>query len=263
MSHEPTPELTGRTALVTGAASGIGRGIAHELATRGASVVVLDINDEAGDDAAAHLPRVGGARHSALATDVTDRASVDAAVATAREEHGRIDVLVNNAGWDKVGPFVDTDPALWEKIIGISLYGTLNLCHAVAPVMAEQRAADESFSGRIVNIASDAGRVGSTGEAVYSAAKGGVIAFTKTLAREIARHQVTVNCVCPGPADTPLFDSISADSPKLREALIKAIPLRRLATPEDLASAVAFFASPAAGYVTGQTLSVSGGLTMA
>lgn len=260
MSHS---EPTSRVAIVTGAGSGIGRGVAEALARTGASVVVLDINEQAGYDAAAHLPRVGAARHTAHATDVADRTSVDAAVDAILKDYGRIDVLVNNAGWDKVGPFLDTDPELWDRIIGISLYGTLNLCHAVTPIMIGQREEEPHFSGRIVNVASDAGRVGSTGEAVYSAAKGGVIAFTKTLAREVARHQITANCVCPGPADTPLFDSISADSPKLREALIKAIPLRRLAQPEDLAGAVAYFASPEAGYVTGQTLSVSGGLTMA
>ncbi|GAA3708501.1 glucose 1-dehydrogenase [Zhihengliuella alba] len=251
-----------RIAIVTGAGSGIGRGIAHRLAEAGNVVVIADINEDAAVGVGEEITAAGG-RAWGIRADVTQRPDVDCVVACVRERHGRIDVLVNNAGWDRVGPFVDSDPADWDRIIGISLYGTLHFAHAVVPVMAEQRQADPDFSGRIVNIASDAGRVGSSGEAVYSAAKGGVIAFTKTLAREAARHGVTANCVCPGPADTPLFEQISADSPKLREALIRAIPMRRLALPEDLAAAVDFFASPDAGYVTGQTLSVSGGLTMA
>ncbi len=173
-----------------------------------------------------------------------------------RERFGRIDVLVNNAGWDKAQPFVESDPADWDRVIQINLYGVLNTCHAVLPVMAAQG------YGAVVNIGSDAGRVGSSGEAVYSAAKGGVIAFTKSAAREMARHQVRVNCVCPGPTDTALFASMGGDNPKLREALIKAIPFRRLAQPSDLANAVAFYASDEASFITGQTVSVSGGLTM-
>ncbi len=155
-----------------------------------------------------------------------------------------------------MGPFVDSDPADWDRAIAINLYGVLNTSKAVLPIMAEQG------SGSVVNLASDAGRVGSSGEAVYSAAKGGIISFTKTTAREMARHQVTANCVCPGPTDTALFASLTADNPKLRDALIKAIPLRRLAQPTDLANAVAFLASDEAAYITGQTLSVSGGLSM-
>jgi 2-hydroxycyclohexanecarboxyl-CoA dehydrogenase len=173
-----------------------------------------------------------------------------------RRQFGRIDVLVNNAGWDKASPFVDSDPADWDRVIAINLYGVLHTCHAVLPVMAEQG------GGTVVNLASDAGRVGSSGEAVYSAAKGGVIAFTKTIARESARHGITANAVCPGPTDTALFASMGGDNPKLREALTKAIPLRRLAQPSDLANVVAFLASDEASYVTGQTVSVSGGLTM-
>jgi len=172
------------------------------------------------------------------------------------EAFGRIDVLVNNAGWDKVGPFTDSDPADWDRIMAINLYGVMHTCHAVLPIMAAQG------HGTVVNIASDAGRVGSSGEAVYSAAKGGIIAFTKTIAREMARHQINCNVVCPGPSDTPLFASIGGDNPKLREALVRSIPFRRLAQPEDLANVVAFLASDEAGYVTGQTVSVSGGLTM-
>jgi 2-hydroxycyclohexanecarboxyl-CoA dehydrogenase len=191
-----------------------------------------------------------------IRTDVTSRESVNAMVDQVLAQFGRIDVLVNNAGWDKASPFVDSDPADWDRVIQINLYGVLNTSKAVLPVMAEQ-----GF-GSVVNLASDAGRVGSSGEAVYSAAKGGVIAFTKATAREMARHKVNANCVCPGPTDTALFASMGGDNPRLREALTKAIPFRRLADPSDLANAVAFLASDEAAYITGQTVSVSGGLTM-
>jgi 2-hydroxycyclohexanecarboxyl-CoA dehydrogenase len=246
-------KLDGRIALVTGAGQGIGRGIAQKLAAEGARVVVTDVNAGTAETTASDIG--GGAL--GLRMDVTDRDQVGEVVGRVRAELGRIDVLVNNAGWDKVGPFVDSDPGDWDAIIRINLYGVLHTSHAVLPVMAEQGA------GSVVNIASDAGRVGSSGEAVYSAAKGGIIAFTKTTAREMARHQVNVNCVCPGPSDTALFASVGGDNPKLREALIRAIPFRRLAQPADLANVVAFLASEEAAYVTGQTVSVSGGLTMA
>jgi 2-hydroxycyclohexanecarboxyl-CoA dehydrogenase len=245
-------KLEAKVAIVTGAGQGIGRAIAEKLAHEGAAVVVAELDPRAGAGTAAALG--GGA--VAIPTDVTDRDSVQAMVEEVLRLHGRIDVTVNNAGWDRAGPFTESDPRDWERIIQINLYGVLNTSRAVLPVMASQR------SGAVVNIASDAGRVGSSGEAVYSAAKGGVIAFTKTAAREMARHQVTVNCVSPGPTDTPLFASIGGDDPKLREALIRAIPLRRLAQPSDVANAVAFLASSEAAYITGQTLSVSGGLTM-
>jgi 2-hydroxycyclohexanecarboxyl-CoA dehydrogenase len=242
-------------AVVTGAGRGIGRAVAEVLAAEGATVVATDVDEASARDTAAALGGPGG-RVLGLAVDVASRESVDAMVAAVRERHGRIDVLVNNAGWDKAGPFVDSDPADWDRIIAVNLYGVLHTCHAVLPLMAAQG------SGRVVNLASDAGRVGSSGEAVYSAAKGGVIAFTKTAAREMARHQVAVNCVCPGPTDTALFASVVEENPKLRDALVKAIPLRRLAQPMDVAHAVAFLASEEAAYITGQTLSVSGGLSM-
>lgn len=244
--------MDGKITIVTGAGRGIGRGIAEKLAAEGATVVATDVDEATAKDTAAALG--GGAL--GLVTDVASRESVETMVATVREEFGRIDVLVNNAGYDKVGPFVESDPADWDKIIQINLYGVLHTSRAVLPIMAEQGA------GRVVNLASDAGRVGSSGEAVYSAAKGGIISFTKTAAREMARSQVAVNCVCPGPTDTALFAAVVEDNPKLREALTKAIPLRRLAQPEDLANAVAFLASDEAAYITGQTLSVSGGLSM-
>lgn len=245
-------KLTSKIAVVTGAGSGIGRAIAQQLAAEGATVVVSDINAETAKETAAGL----GNNSIGLRTDVTSRDSVDEMVAAVTGEFGRIDILVNNAGWDKVGPFLDSSIADWDRIIAINLYGTLHCSQAVLKVMAEQG------SGSVINIGSDAGRVGSSGEAVYSAAKGGVVALSKTLAREMARSNVNVNCVCPGPADTPLFAGISEENPKLRQALEKAIPMRRLAQPSDLAAAVVFFASDEASYITGQTLSVSGGLTM-
>lgn len=250
-------KLDSKIAIVTGAGQGIGRAIATKLAAEGATVAVTDLNEGTAKDTAAAIAGAEPAgRALAIRTDVTSRESVAATIEQVRQEFGRIDVLVNNAGWDKVGPFTDSDPADWDRIIAINLYGVLNTCHAVLPIMAAQG------SGTVVSLASDAGRVGSSGEAVYAAAKGGIIAFTKTIAREMARHQVTANCVCPGPTDTALLASAFGDNPKLRESLARAIPLRRLGQPADLANAVAFLASDEAAFITGQTVSVSGGLTM-
>jgi len=242
-------KLDGKIAIVTGAGQGIGRAIAGKFAAEGATVVVTDLDEAAATQAAADLPHA-----AAFRTDVTDRQAVQELAAAVTARHGRIDVLVNNAGWDKASPFLDSDPDDWDRAIAINLYGVLHTCRAVLPVMAEQGA------GAVVNLGSDAGRVGSSGEAVYSAAKGGVIAFTKSLAREMARHQIRINCVCPGPTDTALFASFAG--PKLREALTRAIPFRRLGQPDDVAGAVAFLASDEASFITGQTVSVSGGLTM-
>jgi len=241
--------LNDQIAIVTGGGQGIGRAIAEKLADQGATVVVADLAGQNASQTAEGLP---GA--VAMGVDVTDRQGVQAMADEVMQLFGRIDILVNNAGWDKASPFVDSEPDDWDRAIAVNLYGVLHTCKAVLPIMAAQG------SGAVVNLGSDAGRVGSSGEAVYSAAKGGVIAFTKSLAREMARHQVRVNCVCPGPTDTALFASFAG--PKLREALTKAIPFRRLGQPADVANVVAFLASDEAAFVTGQTVSVSGGLTM-
>ena len=241
--------LSDKIAIVTGAGQGIGKAIAGKLAADGATVVVTDLDEAAAIETAGGLPAA-----VAIAADVTDRQRVQAMVDEVVGRFGRIDILVNNAGWDKASPFIDSDPADWDRAIAVNLYGVLHTCKAVLPVMAGQG------RGAVVNLGSDAGRVGSSGEAVYSAAKGGVIAFTKSLAREMARHQVRVNCVCPGPTDTALFASFAG--PKLREALTRAIPFRRLGQPDDVAGIVVFLASDEASFITGQTVSVSGGLTM-
>jgi 2-hydroxycyclohexanecarboxyl-CoA dehydrogenase len=241
--------LEDKIAIVTGGGQGIGRAIAGKLAAEGATVVVTDLDEASAKETADALP---GA--VAIRADVTDRQGVQAMISRVVERFGRVDVLVNNAGWDKASPFVDSDPDDWDRAIAVNLYGVLHTCKAVLPLMAERG------SGAVVNLGSDAGRVGSTDEAVYSAAKGGIIAFTKSLAREMARHQVRINCVCPGPTDTALFASFAG--PKLREALTRAIPFRRLGQPDDVANVVAFLASDEASFITGQTVSVSGGLTM-
>jgi 2-hydroxycyclohexanecarboxyl-CoA dehydrogenase len=242
--------LDGKVALVTGAGRGIGAAIATALADSGAAVALLDLDGETAAATAASLPT----KCVGIAADITDSSQVGAAAGAAVDALGPIDVLVNNAGWDKIEPFLDNDESDWDRIIAINPKGPIVVTRAVLDSMIERR------TGAIVNIASDAGRVGSSGEAVYSAAKGGVIAFTKTLAREMARHGIRVNCVCPGPTDTAL---LAAMDDKLRAGLERAIPMRRIAQPTDIAPAVVFLASDAAGYVTGQTLSVSGGLTMA
>jgi 2-hydroxycyclohexanecarboxyl-CoA dehydrogenase len=249
-------KLKDRSAIVTGGASGIGRAISEALAREGARVAVLDVNEAAARETASALER-GGGMAAAYGVDITDVARVDAAVDAVAGRWGGLHILVNCAGWDKPMPFVETTPEFWERILAINLKGPLACTRAALRHMITQE------SGRIVTIASDAGRVGSTGEAVYSAAKGGLIAFTKTVAREVARHRINVNCVCPGPSDTPLFQKEFAEkSPKLAESLKRVIPWGRLGVPADVAPAVVFLASDDAAFITGQTLSVSGGLTM-
>ena len=250
------PRLTGKVAIVTGAAQGIGRAIASRLAAEGAKVALADIQFDAAARAAAEIGATGAAA-IAVALDVT---SIDHAVAAAdrvERELGPIDILVNNAGWDLLMPFVESTPEFWDKVIAINYRGMLNCCKAVAPRMQSRG------SGKIVSISSDAARVGSSGEAVYAGCKAAIIAFSKTLARELAANRINVNVVCPGPTDTALLKTAMAGREKVLDALARGIPFRRLGQPEDLAGAVAFFASSDSDFVTGQVLSVSGGLTMA
>ncbi len=250
--------LSGKVAVVTGSASGIGRAIANRLAAEGCIVGVFDLNAAGAEATAAAIASAGGDAQ-AHAVDISDLASVQAAVKAFEASAGAVDVLVNNAGWDKAAPFLASSPELWRKLIDINLYGPINMHYAVLPGMVQRK------RGRVVNIASDAGRVGSSGESVYSACKGGIIAFTKTLAREHARHNIQLNAVCPGPTDTPLLRSFAADGEggaKLIEGLTRAIPMKRLGQPDDYPGIVAFLASDDAAFITGQTISVSGGLTM-
>lgn len=252
--------MTARVAFVTGGAQGIGRGIAEALGAAGFGVAVADLAADAAGGAVAAITAAGG-KAVGVAVDVTDTASVTAGVKAVEDALGPIDVVVNNAGFDDFMLFLDTTEDFWERILDVNFKGALRVIQAIAPGMVERG------YGRIVNIGSDAGRVGSSMEAVYSGSKGGIIAFTKTLARELARHGITANTVCPGPTDTPAlrkFADASGDSAdKVISGMTRGVPMRRLAQPADIAAAVAFFASDAAGYVTGQTLSVSGGLTMA
>ena len=248
----------GKTAVVTGGGGGIGGATCKRLAAEGAAVAVFDLNGAAAEKVAAEINAAGG-KAQAFSCDIAQLASVQQAVADTERDLGPIDVLVNNAGWDVFKPFTKTEPAQWDKLIAINLTGALHMHHAVLPGMAARKA------GRIVNIASDAARVGSSGEAVYAACKGGLVAFSKTIAREHARHGITVNVVCPGPTDTALFADYKegAGNPeKLMEAFTRSIPLGRIGQPADLAGAIVFFASDDAAFITGQVLSVSGGLTM-
>ena len=247
--------LVDKNILLTGGAGGIGAAVSRRLGEEGATVGILDLNGE-GAAAVAEEIRANGGKAWSYKLDITDYDAVQSAVETFATEAGEIYGLVNNAGWDMATRFVDHDDrSFWKKVIDINLYGPINLCHIVLKRMVQ------SGGGRVVNIASDAGRVGSSGEAVYSACKGGIIAFSKTLARELARKNIAVNTVCPGPTDTALLQAFD-ESGKLQAALAKAIPMGRLATPEDLSGMVSFLLSDDAGFITGQTISVSGGLTM-
>ncbi|ODU06619.1 MAG: 2-hydroxycyclohexanecarboxyl-CoA dehydrogenase [Rubrivivax sp. SCN 71-131] len=244
--------LKNKLAVVTGAASGIGRATATALAAAGAKVIVADIAAESGEKAAAEL-RAAGHQADYLGVDMTDDASIAAFAEALQKRHGPADILVNAAGWGRTAPFWEGTPDFWNKIIALNFVGPMTLTKALLPAMMERN------QGKIINVASDAGRVGSLGETVYSGAKGGLIAFTKALAREVARYKVNVNCVCPGPTDTPLMAAVPD---KVKDALTKAIPLRRLGQPQEVAEAIVFFSGPGSDYVTGQVLSVSGGLTM-
>ncbi|PUE07831.1 2-hydroxycyclohexanecarboxyl-CoA dehydrogenase [Limnohabitans sp. T6-20] len=251
-------DLKGKTAIVTGGGGGIGGATSRRFAEEGTKVAVFDMNLEAAQKVADGIVAAGG-QAKAFACNITDRTQVDAAVAAAEAQLGPIDILVNNAGWDIFKPFTKTVPAEWDKLIAINLTGALHMHHAVLPGMAARG------GGRIVNIASDAARGGSSGEAVYAACKGGLVALSKTLAREHARHNITVNVVCPGPTDTALlagFAEGASNPEKLMDAFKKAIPLGRIGQPDDLAGAIVFLSSADASFITGQVLSVSGGLTM-
>jgi len=245
-------DMAGRAVVVTGGASGIGRATALLLARNGARVFVGDINAEGGQ-AVAEAAAQEGLAVAFLPLDLTDAGSIETFAAAVLAQAERLDGLVNGAGWDRSQPFMDNDPAEWDRLVAANLMGAVRLSRALLPPMIAAN------RGKIVTIASDAGRVGSMGETVYAAAKGGLIAFTKSLAREMARHRINVNCVCPGPTDTPLF---RAQPESLQAALTRAIPFHRIGTPEEVAEAVMFFAGPRSDYITGQVLSVSGGLTM-
>ena len=244
--------FNGKIAVVTGAASGIGQATAEALAEAGASVIVADINQEKGEAAAAAI-RQKGRKAEFLPIDLTNEASIGTFADAVQAKFGAVDILVNGAGWGQTKPFWEATADLWERVIGLNFVGPMKLAKALLPKMMERG------SGKIVNIASDAGRVGSLGETIYSGAKGGLIAFTKSLARETARYNINVNCVCPGPTETPLLFAVPE---KHLEAFKKAIPFRRFGKPSEVADAVVFFASDRASYITGQVLSVSGGLTM-
>jgi len=252
-------KLKGQTALVTGGGRGIGRAIVLALAREGAQVAVLDIDRDAAETVQREAEKLG-VKALALGVDLTRRAEVERGIAELLAQWGQLDVVVNNAGWDKMQPFLESDEATWDRIIAINYKALLYVCKAALPPMVARGA-----GGRVINIASDAGRVGSSNEAVYAGTKGAIIAFGKTLAREVARHRITVNTVCPGITETALLQGMRAESEKnarVIEAIGRTIPLGRIGAPEDIAAAVAFLASPEANYITGQTLSVSGGLTM-
>ncbi len=253
------PDSTARVALVTGGGRGIGREICLGLARAGQKVAVADLRVPEATETAATINAEGGTA-IAVEMDVADADAVAGGLMSVTDELGPVEVLVNCAGWDVLTPFVATDEDFWDRVIEINYKGPLRTTHGCLPAMIE------AGFGRIVNIGSDAGRVGSSGEAVYAGAKGGVIAFTKTIAREVARRGITANVVCPGPTDTPLLEEIAAatdTSDKIIGAMARAVPMKRIGQPHEVAAAVVFLCSEEAGYITGQTLSVSGGLTMA
>jgi 2-hydroxycyclohexanecarboxyl-CoA dehydrogenase len=244
-----------KVAIVTGSAQGIGKAIAQRLASEGATVIVADMIEDLARATSQEIESQGG-KAIPVKMDITNSKEVRAAVEQVLKQCGKIDILVNNAGWDKIEPFVQSTEETWDKVIAINYKGPVIVTRAVLDNMISNN------YGRIVSIASDAGRVGSSGESVYSGCKGGIIAFSKTLAREVVRYNITVNCVSPGPTGTPAVLKFMETNPKMMEPLKSAIPMKRLARPEEIAAAVLFFTSDGAGYITGQVLSVSGGLTM-
>jgi 2-hydroxycyclohexanecarboxyl-CoA dehydrogenase len=250
--------LSEKIAVVTGGGSGIGRAISVRLAEEGMRVAILDLNVQ-GAQATAEGIRTSGGRAHVESCDISDHASVNRAVAAVEEQLGPIHTLVNNAGWDTPMPFLKTAPDFWQKVVAINYMGPINVTHAVTSLMAKRN------GGRVIFIASDAGRVGSSGEVVYSGCKGATIAFAKALARELARNNVLLNCVCPGPTNTPAMDSFvgtGEQGQKIRDAMVRGVPLGRIGEPTDYPGLVAFLASDDASFMTGQTISVSGGLTM-
>ena len=246
-----------RTVVITGGGRGIGRAIAELAAERGFSVLVLDVDGHTAQEVEAAIHGRGG-RAKGVGCDIRNRASVEEALQVGRRELGSLYAVVNNAGTDRMAVFADSKPEDWQHIIDVNLMGTLNVTQVALGDIRQ-------VGGRVVSISSDAARVGSTGEAVYSATKAGILGFTKTLAREVARDGVTVNAVCPGPTDTALLETVRSGpkGDKIVAAMTRAVPLGRIARPRDIAAAVLFFLSDDAAYITGQTLSVSGGLTMA
>ncbi len=249
--------LTNKIAIVTGGGSGIGAAICKRLAEEGTRVVIFDINEDNSQTVAEQISSAGGEAH-VYTVDISEHEQVHQQVDAVEAALGPIDILVNNAGWDRAEYFLKTTTGFWDKIVAINLYGPLNLHHAVLQKMSARNA------GKVVNIASDAGRVGSSMEAVYSFCKGGLIAFSKTMAREMARHTININVICPGPTATPLFENLAEgeQGDRLRQSMIKAVPFRRNGQPEDVPGAVCFLASEDANFITGQVLSISGGLTM-
>ncbi len=248
--------LKGKVAVVTGGGGGIGSATCRRFAEEGAKVAVLDIDLESAQAVAASIP---DSDTLALRVDITNLENVEQSIEQTEQQLGSVDILINNAGWDVFRPFLKTNPTFWHKVIDINLVGVLNMHHVVLPGMVKRG------YGRVVSVSSDAGRVGSSGESVYAACKAGMIGFARTLAREHARQGITFNVVCPGPTDTALFSSYSegaGDPEKLRNAMQRAVPMGRIGTPDDLPGAIAFLASDDAAYITGQVISVSGGLTM-
>ncbi len=251
-------DLKGKTAIVTGGGQGIGKAITLRLAAEGCNVAIFDLKPETAEQTAAE-GRAAGGNLRVYGVDVADQEAVNKAVEQAEKDLGPTWLLVNNAGWDKPAPFLKTDKPLWDRIIAINLGGPLNMHKAVLPGMVARG------GGRVVNIASDAARVGTSTEAVYSACKGGIIAFTKSVARELARDNILLNAVCPGPTNTPMMQSVLGEgeqAEKWKDAMVRGIPLKRMGEPEDYAGIVAFLASSDAGYITGQAISVSGGMNM-